>query len=268
MIAAMLERFTRLPIALQETARWELLGSSRIPTMLVHPDWDRANRVPVVIWMHGRTARKELDPGRYLRLMRSGIGVCAVDLPGHGERYDETLQQPGNTLDVILRMVDEIDEILDELRRMEPFDQRWMGIGGMSAGGMATLARLCRDHPFRCASVEAATGSWEHQRHREMFRGRSDREVRRMDPIRQLDTWRPIPLQAIHSRLDEWVSYEGQAEFIAELHRLYLQPELIEFITYDRTGAPAEHAGFGAKTADAKERQRAFFVRHLRSGGP
>jgi len=34
--------------------------------------------------MHGRTANKELDPGRYLRLIRAGIAVCAIDLPGHG----------------------------------------------------------------------------------------------------------------------------------------------------------------------------------------
>ena len=154
----MLERFTRLPSALQAAARWRRLGVSDIPAMIVHPDWEGAEtaadsagpsggpsaapsaapagapsggRPPVVIWMHGRTARKEIDPGRPLRLLRAGIGFCSVDLPGHGERYDAALQHPAHSLDLILQMIDEIDEIIDALRQMGIFDPHRMGIGGM-----------------------------------------------------------------------------------------------------------------------------------------
>jgi dienelactone hydrolase len=259
----MLERFARLPSALQANARWRRLGSSRIPAMLVHPNGETGPPVPVVIWMHGRTGRKELDPGRYLRLMRSGIGLCAVDLPAHGERFDAALQEPSRTLDVIAQMIDEIDQLVDGLLDTGLFDRHRLGIGGMSAGGMATMARLCREHPFRCASVEAATGSWAHQRRREMFRGRSDDLIERLNPIANIARWREIPFQAIHARLDSWVSFEGQAAFIEELQWHYADPELVEFVTYERTGAPFEHAGFGKMAADAKERQRAFFARWL-----
>ena len=278
----MLERFTRLPSALQAAARWRRLGVSDIPAMLVHPDWgggeaaaDSAGpsggpsaapsggRVPVVIWMHGRTARKEIDPGRPLRLLRAGIGFCAVDLPGHGERYDPALQHPAHSLDLILQMIDEIDEIIDALREMAIFDPHRMGIGGMSAGGMATLARLCHKHPFRCASVEAATGSWNHQRHREMFRDRSGESLASENPLANLHRWREIPLQAIHAREDEWVAFEGQQVFLDALRARYRDPDLIEFIIYEKTGAPYEHAGFGRFAADAKQRQRDFFARHL-----
>ena len=252
-----------LPSALWDAARFEHWGPSGIPVLLAHPDRNAEAPVPVVIWMHGRTVSKELDPGRYLRWLRAGIGVCAVDLPGHGERLDPELQLPERALDVVLQMTGEIDELIDELRTRPEFDSNRMAIGGMSAGGMATLTRLCRDHPFRCASVEATTGSWMSQRRRKMFRGLPIDQIEAHNPLDHLEDWREIPLQAIHSRLDEWVGVQGQETFINTLKDRYDAPELVEFIVYAQTGAPYEHAGFGTFAADAKDRQTAFFQRHL-----
>lgn len=229
------------------------------------PDDDRTAPVPAVLWMHGRTASKEIDPGRYLRLMRAGIGVCAVDLPGHGERFDAALQHPRHTLEVVHQMIDEIDELRDAMTSLGWIDPDRLAIGGMSAGGMAALARMCRPHPFRCASVEATTGSWDHQRHREMFEGRPDAVITRSNPIEHLDTWREIPFQAFHSRLDMWVSFEGQQAFVEAMRARYDDAQLVDFVVYDSTGAPFEHAGFGRLASDAKNRQRDFFSRHLLS---
>lgn len=255
----MIERFAQMPSALRANARWQRLGrAAAVPAMLVHPDWNRSEPAPVVIWMHGRTASKELDPGRYLRWMRVGIGACAVDLPGHGGRLDPALQEGRRTLDVVRQMMNEIDEIVESLQAMRVFDMDRLAIGGMSAGGMAALARLCRPHPFRCAAVEATSGSWEHQRHREMFQGLSPEAIDELNPIKHLDGWREIPLQAIHAKLDQWISIEGQREFIEALRKRYTDPSIIEFIEYDQTGAPGEHVGFGAKASIAKDRQRDF----------
>jgi poly(3-hydroxybutyrate) depolymerase len=229
--------------------------------MIVHPDW--RSPAPVVLWMHGRTVSKEIDPGRALRLLRAGIGFCALDLPGHGERLDPALHEPDRAWDVVTRMIDEIDPVTTALLAAGPFDPERVGVGGVSAGGMAVLARLCRPHRFACAGVEATTGSWGHQRHRAMFAGRPDAAIGALDPIRHLDGWRPIPFLAIHSRLDEWVSVTGQAMFVEALRRHYDDPTLVEFVQYDRTGAPFEHAGFGAMSGDAKNRQRDFFARRL-----
>lgn len=259
----MIERFAQMPSALRAKARWMRLGEAAAPAMIVHPDWDSGRFAPVVIWMHGRTVSKETDPGRYLRWMRAGIGACAVDLPGHGERFDSELQLPERTLDVVRQMIGEIDQIVAALEEMNVFDPDRLAIGGMSAGGMAALARLCDPHPFRCTSVEATTGSWEHQRARMMFRNLSLDEINQLNPIKRLDRWREIPLQAIHAKYDEWVSIEGQIEFIEALRRRYSDPSLIEFVQFDRTGAPNEHAGFGSMAAVAKDTQAAFFIRWL-----
>ncbi|MBT8486675.1 MAG: hypothetical protein KJO43_13935, partial [Phycisphaerae bacterium] len=107
----------------------------------------------------------------------------------------------------------------------------------------------------------ACTGSWEHQRHREMFEGRDDASVAAADPIRNLAGWREIPVQAIHTRADAWVGFDGQAAFVAALRARYEQPDHVDFVIYEETGAPFEHAGFGRMAADAKNRQRDFFRR-------
>lgn len=255
--------FDQLPSSLRAHARSMRLTAHDVPALLVHPDPDREMKAPVVLWMHGRTVNKELDPGRYTRWMRAGIGACAVDLPGHGERFDKALQTPTSAWDVLTQMVSEIDPLIESLRELDVYDLSRMAIGGMSLGGMVTLARLTRPHDFRCSAVEATTGSWSAQREREMFRGRVPGETRALEPIMNLDGWREIPLLAIHSRKDEWVKFSGQETFIEALRRHYTNPSLIDFVVYDETGAPAEHVGFGRLSADAKDRQTAFLKRWL-----
>lgn len=259
----MVELTGKLPSALRDASKWIRLGDSEIPAMLVHPDWERGQPVPVVIWMHGRTVNKELDPGRYLRWLRSGIGVCAVDLPGHGERFEEALQETGRALDVVLQMLDELDEVIDVLNEMACFDTKRIGIGGMSAGGMVTLARLCKPHPFACASVEATSGSWAEHLQGNRFKTITQDVIDANDPIQHLESWREIPIQALHAIHDEWVDIAGQERFFDALRERYADPEQIEFIRFERTGAPNEHAGFGKYAAEAKNQQRDFLESHL-----
>lgn len=256
----MVDLARQMPSMLKERARWERIGESAIPALLAHPDWDSGESVPFVIWMHGRTVNKELDPGRYLRWIRAGIGVCAVDLPGHGERFIQSMQEPEAALEVVIQMADEIDQIVEAISEMKDFDENRIGIGGMSGGGMAAIARLCDEHPFCCASVEATSGSWNDQKHRPMFRDCDEKDIATLNPLNRLEHWREIPLQAIHAKRDEWVPYQGQKRFIEALRNHYQQPELVELITYENTGAQFEHAGFGKMAADAKQRQAKFFA--------
>ncbi|MCH2152726.1 MAG: hypothetical protein MK089_05240, partial [Phycisphaerales bacterium] len=54
--------------------------------------------------------------------------------------------------------------------------------------------------------------------------------------------------------------------FIERLRRHYHDPNAIEFVTFEKTGALHEHAGFGRYSADVKEQQRHFFCQHLLGG--
>lgn len=258
--------FDQLPSSVLALARRARLADGRVPALLVHPHLrdGRASRpAPVVLWMHGRTAAKEIDPGRFLRNARAGIATCAVDLPGHGERFDPQLQDPARSLEVVERMADEIDAVLGDLECSGEHAGCAAAIGGMSAGGMAAMVRLTRPHGFRAALVECSTGSWRWQAHRAMF---EEARVARLNPIDRLDGWRDIPFLALHNAGDEWVDVGGQREFVAALRARSADPARIELHEYGPTGAPHEHAGFGRMAADAKDRGTAFLVRHLFGG--
>jgi len=137
----------------------------------------------------------------------------------------------------------------------------------MSAGGMASLARLCEPHSYAAAAVEAASGSWADL----PLAAHADSEHRALlaaaDPIRRLAGWQPIPLLAVHARHDQWVPMAPQWEFLDELER-QSDPSLIERVLYDHTGAPGEHAGFGTHAADAKAAQVSFLKRRLAATTP
>lgn len=265
-------RFAMFPSHLAERARNTTLAG--VPTLLAHPDWEKP--APVMLWMHGRTVTKELDPGRYLRWIRAGIAAVAVDLPGHGQREGPRLHGPETTPDVLEQMLGEIDRVLAELGASEHadlFDQSRIGIGGMSAGGMVTLRRLCDAHPFRCAAVESTTGWLGELYHpaqpgaKPWLAAHDPEQIARLDPMEHLSAFRPIPLLVLHSEADEMVPFEGMRRFVEALQDRYkdggFDPSLVELRTWPTTGAPAEHAGFGKVAAEAKTLQVEFLTRHL-----
>jgi len=259
----------------------EFAGHRGVPALLAHPDegWveqgaPKPTPRPVVIWMHGRSVHKELDPGRYLRWLRApggGIASCALDLPGHGERFVDAYTGPDHTLEVVEEMAGEIDHVVEALadpRWRGAFDLDRMGIGGMSAGGMTTLHRLSREHPFLCASVEATAGDFSFMQHHNAFVTCGGRDpdcelADRLDPVQHLEGWRPIPLLALHSEKDQWVPAGSIESFIEKVRTRYDEPADVELVTWPETGAWQEHAGFGRFSNDAKNIQREFFARHL-----
>ncbi len=272
----------QLPRDLAERARFATLGDG-VPALLAHPDWQKP--APFVLWIHGRTATKELDPGRYLRWIRAGFAACAIDLPGHGERFDVLAQDGLRSLDVIAQAVGELDAVLTSLR--DPsfagcFDLSRAGIGGMSMGGMVTLLRLCSPHPpslprgFLAASLEATTGwldglyfpaKWNIPGAQRWMVNHPEERVRTVDPAAHLDGFTPLPILAVHSEADQLIPWHTQQEFLTRLRSHYesrgTDPAIIEQLTWPSTGAPLEHMGFGKMSNEAKNAQTAFFVKHL-----
>lgn len=266
-------RFSEMPGSLREKSRTVRLDGD-IPALVVHPDWERP--APCVLWMHGRTVNKELDPGRYLRWLRAGLGACAIDLPGHGERFDAQRQHPRATPGVIEQALPEVDRVVAALGAGEfsgLFDPERLAIGGMSLGGMVTLRRLCDPNPFVCAAIESTTGDLAR-----LYGGRDFPEGRwmvqheqdtiaRIDALPRIDRMTPIPLLALHSESDRALPFPIQRDFIEALRRHYTEigadPGMIELVTWPETGAVDEHAGFGRFSNDAKNIQTAFLARHL-----
>jgi len=272
----------QLPKALAERSRLVTLPIGEgVPALIAHPDDSTPSGV--IIWMHGRTVDKYLDPGRYNRLLRAGIAVCAIDLPGHGERVSllgqAEMHDPSTSLDVIAQASGEIDGILEQLPLVnEAIDVSRVAIGGMSLGGMVTLHRLGKPHSFRCASVEATSGNL-----RGLYLGgpsspewpvkHSEEAIARVDPLETIDSFRPIPLLALHSETDQMVPWEVQRVYLDRLRDRYgregADPSWITVRTWPETGAPREHVGFGRVSHEAKTLQTEFLTQNLgRPPGP
>ncbi len=263
----------KLASALEERTKRETLAGT-IPALIAHPDWEEP--APLVLWMHGRTSRKEIDSGRYLRLIRAGISVCAIDLPGHGDRANEALQSAQGTVDMLAAAQPEVDIAMDALLHgphAGVFEKSRLGIGGISAGGMVALRRLCEPHEFSCAAVEATSG-WleglyfpEDGTQTRWPVDHASEAVEAIDPMRHLDGFEPLPLMAMHSEADELVPFAVQARFIERLREHYAasgaDPGMIELVTWPQTGAPQEHLGFGRVAHEAKNMQVGFFKTHL-----
>lgn len=269
-------RFAQLPRSLAERAISDTLGDG-VPALIATPPGEEP--VPFVLWMHGRTVSKELDPGRYLRWIRAGIAAVALDLPGHGERFVPGSHDPQHTPAVVEQMVTEIDGVMASLRERYPrLDPARAAIGGMSAGGMATLRRLCDPHPFLAAAIEGTTGDLQALYFPPAGHGKDwpvshDRaSVERIDTARRLDGFRPIPLLALHNEGDELVPIEIQRSFLGTLAEHYraagADPDQIRLHTFRDTGAPQEHAGFGRFGNEAKNIQLDFLTSILRPTPP
>lgn len=267
------QRLSALPNALRSQTIFRSLSPAGVPALLAHPDkaWHESGAAPaarpVVLWMHGRTVSKELDPGRYLRWQRAGIATCAIDLPGHGERLNDAFQNADHTLALAEQCAGEIDAVVEALGAPEfngAFDLEKIAIGGMSAGGVVAIVRLCRPHRFRAAAVEATAGDFSFMQGRGFF---VEPWASRLNPITHLSEWRAIPFLALHSEADEWIPVGAMSSFIAAIRERYAalgsEPGLVEFHTWPKTGAPNEHYGFGKVSNEAKNLQTDFLIRHL-----
>jgi alpha-beta hydrolase superfamily lysophospholipase len=246
-----MSRIAHYPASLRDRSR--LVRLARTPALVVRPETTTA-LAPYLIWLHGRTASKELESARYQRVSRAGIGICALDLPGHGERLDPAYQEPDALPRLLAEMLEELDPAIDALANEPGVDRKRLALGGMSAGGMVALRRLCDPHTFEAALVEATAGDFSRageERHR-------DARLRGLDPMQHLSGWRDLPLLALHSEADELVPVAAIRSFIEAL-----PPGHARLVTWERTGAPREHLGFGKVAAEARNVGVDFLAEHL-----
>lgn len=275
------DRFATLPTSLRQNARLEKLGAG-VPALICLPE-EHEPPVGALVWMHGRTAFKELDNGRYLRLMRAGIASIALDLPGHGERYEAGRDHHSVTPGVIAQMLEELPGVIDDLREREPrIDPNRLLLGGMSAGGMVAARACYGSDRFRGLIMESSSG-WLRKLYdseietpdghlgRIAHTGEAASLVESIDTMHQLGeepgAWPTIPVLALHSETDRTVPISCQQGFMNRLREIYAErgadTEQVRLHTWPETGAPYEHAGFGKVASEAKGLVVEFVLQHI-----
>lgn len=262
-----LSRIASFPASLRSRCRMLSLGPA--PALLVAPEGPDGRPLegpaPCLLWLHGRTVSKEVDSARLQRVSRAGLAVCAIDLPGHGERLDPAYQAPDALPLLLSEARAELDQVVEALRAQAGIGER-LAIGGMSAGGMVALRRLCDPHPFRCVVVEGTAGDFGRAGPERRF---VEAAARDLDPASNLGGWRALPLLAFHSEADAVVPIAAMRSFIEAVrarHAALGSDAPVELVTYPATGAPQEHLGFGRLAGDVRARTVEFLAAHLSRG--
>ena len=125
----------------------------------------------------------------------------------------QSYMDSNRVLDIVLQMRDELDHITLGAIEALDVDASRVAIGGMSAGGMAAIARLCRPHRFRGAILLATTGDWASLAARPNMDAPQQDDLDRLSPMSQLAHWRPIPVLAVHCQGDAWIPWAGSSGF-------------------------------------------------------
>lgn len=115
-----------------------------IPVLTIVESSKQNDALPVFIYFHGFTSAKEHNlPQAYL-LAQKGYRVILPDSALHGERDEDLTQQDLNFKfwDIVYQNLKELQDMKDELDRSGLIQDRRIGVGGTSMGGVTTTAAL------------------------------------------------------------------------------------------------------------------------------
>lgn len=123
--------------------RYRKIGN--IPILEVVDQEKIYEKLPLIIYYHGWQTQKELVLTQGRKLAKQGFRVVLPDAANHGERKTEVSAIPSLTFwQSIHTNLFEFSFIVDFFRHMDLVD--WIGVGGVSMGGMTTCGLLVH-HP-------------------------------------------------------------------------------------------------------------------------
>ncbi len=238
-----------------------------VPVAWIEPEG--AGQRTLVIWLPGFSGTKEkMEP--YLRdLAAAGFVALAYDPYQHGERMVETLDElrariKGNIRrhfwPILARTAEDVTQVIDWAVERLGVGER-LGMGGISAGGDASVAAAALDHRIEAVAAGIATPDWLRPGSFEPP-GEPDaaarEDYRRRNPLTNLDAYRHMPAITFQNgALDRQVPPDGSVRFVDALRReIYAGcPERIEAVLHDGVAHAFEDAQW--------RRSLAWFRRHL-----
>ncbi|WP_226576900.1 alpha/beta fold hydrolase [Halobacillus litoralis] len=117
---------------------------AKVPVLTVVDDSKRDQPLPVFIYFHGFTSAKEHNLPQAYMLAQKGYRVLLPDSAYHGERDEDLAKKELDFKfwDIVYQNLKELQDIKDELDRLDLVEDRRIGVGGTSMGGVTTSAAL------------------------------------------------------------------------------------------------------------------------------
>ncbi|MGX7198757.1 alpha/beta fold hydrolase [Enterococcus nangangensis] len=118
-----------------------------IPLLEVFPEAALSQPLPLIIYYHGWQSQKELVLTQGRKLAQQGFRVLLPDSLNHGARRQKASQVPSLTFfQSIQGNLAEFPLLVAEYQRRGLILNNWLGVGGVSMGGITT-SMLLTAHP-------------------------------------------------------------------------------------------------------------------------
>ncbi|AEE97195.1 alpha/beta hydrolase family protein [Mahella australiensis] len=216
---------------------------------------DRRNNKPMVIIIHGWSARKEnmLFPAYFLA--QSGFFVIAPDAYGHGERKTDALKEPLSILmNAIAITADDINTLIDNYTDDDRVDTTRVGLAGVSMGGIITYSYIVKkDRKVKAAvslistpDISAALDSSSKEAlfkmagidlHDDDSKAKEILKIAEaIQPAKHYQDINGLPLLILNGTADPLIDIENVRKFYNFMKPIYYDAEAIQMIEYPDVG--------------------------------
>lgn len=220
----------------------------------VSADDGKSNK-PIVIIVHGWSARKENMLFHAYLLAQSGFFVVAPDAYGHGERKTDTSNDPLSILmNAVTVTADDIDTLIDNYVHDDRVDIARIGLAGVSMGGIITYSHIIKkDRRVKAAvpliSTPDILAALNSPNKEALFKaaginphdngGKLDeilKMVESLQPASRYQDMNGIPLLILNGTADPLIDIEGVRKFYNFMKPIYYDAEAIQMIEYPGVG--------------------------------
>lgn len=223
-----------------------------IPALIVVDIEKQREELPVVVFFHGFTSAKEHNLHIAFLLAEKGYRVVLPDSELHGEREQDTTETKRQISfwDIVLKNVDELAEIKQELEKENLILDGRIGVAGTSMGGITTSAALTQYEWIKTAVILMGSPriTTFAKTLVESFKKEGDLpvtdeqiealygELEKRDLSLQPEKLNERPLLLWHGQQDAVVPFDHSYTFYDEVKKDYNNEENIRFIKEDHVG--------------------------------
>ncbi len=223
-----------------------------IPALIAVDIEKQREALPVVVFFHGFTSAKEHNLHIAFLLAEKGYRVILPDSELHGEREQDTTETKRQISfwDIVLKNVDELAEIKQELEKEGLILDGRIGVAGTSMGGITTSAALTQYEWIKTAVILMGSPriTTFAKTLVESFKKEGDLpvtdeqiealygELEKRDLSLQPEKLNERPLLFWHGQQDAVVPFDHSYTFYDEVKKDYKNEENIRFIKEDHVG--------------------------------